>query len=55
MLWLAIDLVIAFVSVMVLGVLTLALWRQVKRTKADVGVLNGLAAQASDAMATISR
>jgi hypothetical protein len=53
--WLLVDLLLGLVSVVALGLVTLGLWRRVKALKTDVGVLNGLAAEASDAVASIQR
>lgn len=55
MLWLAVDLLIALGAVFALVVVTLGLWRRLKALKGHVGELSGLAAQASEAVATIQR
>ena len=55
MIWLAVDLALALLAVVVLVLAGLALWRRLKALKADVSVLADLAGQASTAVATIQR
>jgi hypothetical protein len=53
--WLAVDLVLALLALVVLALVGLGLWRRLKALKSDVSVLADLAGQASTAVATIQR
>lgn len=53
--WILIDIAVVVLALLVLVGLSLGLWKRIKSTKGDVVVLSDLAAQASDAVATIQR
>jgi len=54
-LWLLVDVAVVLLAVLVLVVVCLALWKRVKRLKGDVDRLADLAAQASEAVASVQR